>query len=133
MLLMFLCLLLQTGCEVNTKYHYAGATALDVDTSDIFALRKAARLHMQEGAGLKCLAILWPFAHLEGYNNAAALYQGPPELLAWQHDPVAIIRMLNLEFAKLQRLKNSIAACSSLDRQNQYQTMSLLVCYLWES
>lgn len=68
---------LQTGGEVNTKYHCAGAVILDVDTSDIFALRKAAQLPMREGTGLKCQAILWPFTHLESYNNTEALSQGP--------------------------------------------------------
>lgn len=121
------CCLLQTGCEVKTKYHCAGALTLEVDTSDIFALRKAAQLHMKEGVGLKCQAILWLFSHLEGYNNAEALYQGAPELLTWQYDPVAVVRILNLEHARLQRLQKTIDAHSISEDKDSYQAICLLV------
>ena len=98
-----------------------------MDTSDIFALRKAAQLHMQEGVGLKCQAILWPFLHLEGYNNAEALYQGAPDLLTWQYDPVAVVRILNLEHARLQRLQKTIDAHSICEDKHSYQAICLLV------
>ncbi len=105
---------------------------LDVDTSNVFALRRAAQLHMREGVGLKYQAVLWPFSTLDGYNNAAALYQGPPELFAWQYSPVTIIRMLNLEYARLQRLQQSVEACSSSENQDPCQTMKLLVSHFCE-
>lgn len=49
---------------------------LDIDTGDIFALRKAAQEHVRDGVGLKAEAILWPFSHLESYNEAEAAYAG---------------------------------------------------------
>ena len=103
---------------------------MPVDTSDIFALRKAAQLHMQAGAGLKCQAILWPFSHLESYNNAEALYPGAPEVLSWQSDPVLIVRMLNVEHARLQRLQKTLDARNSPEDKESYSAICAMVCVL---
>lgn len=83
---------------------------LEMDTSNIFALRKAAQEHVQKGVGLKAEAILWPFSHLESYNEAVAAYNGPEQQFLWQHDALEHLSALNMEHARLQRVDKNLAA-----------------------
>ena len=78
----------------------------NVQPGNVDSMIDAARSYAQNNSGGKYHAILWPFSALDSYNVAEQQYQGdrPVWLLAGGH----LLKMLNLEYAKLQRLEHTL-------------------------
>ena len=93
----------------------------NVQPADVDGMIEAARGYAQNNRGGKYHAILWPFAALNSYNIAENQYQGDGAV--WSMSGGHLLRMLNLEYAKLQRLEHTLV---SLRRGHDIDTRDAL-------
>lgn len=76
--------------------------------SNIDGMIDAARNYARSNRGGKYHAILWPFSAIDSYNTAEQQFQAdrPVQMLYGGQ----LLKLLNLEFAKLQRLEHTLVS-----------------------
>lgn len=98
---------LQEQYETKIEYHCTGAQMSNDQPSNVDGMIRAAQNYAQNNRGGKFHAILWPFSALNSYNVAEHQFMAagrPQRLMFGGH----LLKMLNLEYAKLQRLEHTL-------------------------
>ena len=119
----------QENCETRIEYRCVGAQLSNVQPGNVDGLIDAARGYAQNNSGGKYHAILWPFSALNSYNVAEHQYHG--ERPAWWLSGGHLLKLLNLEYAKLQRLEHTLIGlrgASGIDIRNAVKMVSTMFC-----
>lgn len=98
---------MQDHCETKIQYHCIGARMSNTQPGDADGMIAAARDYAQNNRGGKYHAILWPFSALNSYNIAEHKYHG--HKLQGVQAGGHLLKMLNMEYARLQRLEHTLA------------------------
>ena len=122
-------LALQENYETKIEYHCVGAQMRNVQPGDVDGMVNAARGYAQDNRGGKFHAILWPFSALNSYNVAEHGYQGDRPI--WQRSGGHLLKMLNLEYAKLQRLEHTLAGLPLVPKSDTRDAMKIVSCVTW--
>lgn len=121
--------MLQEQHDSKIEYHCTGATLINDQPSDFEGLIAAARSYAQKNQGDKLQAILWPFSALDSYNRAEQLYSGAR--MPWSQQGRQLLKQLNLEHSRLQRLEHTIAMQKGLANSVAKKKVSTIhVCQL---
>ena len=75
--------------------------------SNVDGMIKAAQNYAQNNRGGKYHAILWPFSALNSYNIAEHQFMAA-DRPRWSLSGGHLLKMLNLEYAKLQRIEHTL-------------------------